>query len=132
MSLELKIEALTEAVIELTNAMREKTHATHVTTHAAPAPAPAPVASPAVFVPAPVVVAVPEPVPAAVVVPAPSFAAPFTDAKGLTEYCMRKYSELGPVKGGNIQAVLTSIGCKNLSEVTPDKYADFYTKVEAL
>jgi hypothetical protein len=127
-SLELLIENLTNAITGLTKVMYEST------AHATPAPRAAPTVAPAPVVPATPVVAVPEPVPAVVVPvpPAPSFAAPFTDSKGLTAYCMKKYGELGPVRGGNIQGVLTSIGCKNLSEVTPEKYAEFYTKVEAL
>ncbi len=91
---------------------------------AAPAPIPTPV------VPAAVPAAVPAPVtPTAV---APSGSAPFTDAKGLMAYVMSKYQALGPVKGGEIQGVLTALGHKNINELKPEQYGEFHTRVEAL
>jgi len=131
MTLEITISELTEAVNSVNEAIRNWT-AKMSEPRAVPAPAPAPAPEPA---PAPIPAPIPAPAPDPVFIPAPVtplLGAPFTDHKGLTEYCMRKYGELGPVKGGNIQAVLTEIGCKNLSEVTPDKYAAFFVKVEAL
>jgi len=97
---------------------------------AAPAPAPVPVAAtPA----APAVPAFAMPLPAAAPAPAPvGPAAPFTDGKGLMEYVMGKYRALGPVKGGMIQNVLSEIGCKNINEVQPAQYGEFYAKVEAI
>ena len=92
-------------------------------TPTAPAPAPAPA------VPAVPAFAMPLPAPA----PAPAApAAPFTDGKGLMEYVMGKYRALGPVKGGMIQNVLSEIGCKNINEVQPAQYGEFYAKVEAI
>ncbi len=90
---------------------------------AAPAPIPTP---------APVVVPAPAPAAATPTVVAPSGSAPFTDAKGLMEYVMSKYKALGPIKGGEIQGVLGSLGYKNINEVKPEQYGEFYTKVEAL
>lgn len=93
------------------------------------------------LVPAPVVAApapIPTPVPAAVPAPvtptavAPSGSAPFTDAKGLMAYVMSKYQALGPVKGGEIQGVLTALGHKNINELKPEQYGEFHARVEAL
>ena len=86
-----------------------------------PAPAPAPVQQ---YQPQPA----PVPNPYA---PAPT-GAPFTDGKGLMEYCMNKYKVLGPVKGGLIQQVLTELGCVNLATLQPAQYATFFAKVEAI
>ncbi len=47
-------------------------------------------------------------------------------------YCMEKYKALGPVKGGNIQTILLSMGLSNIKSLPADKYADFYARVEAL
>jgi len=115
-----------------------------------------PVPAPAVPVPAPAVPAIPVPVPAvpapavpapapavpvpAVPVPAvPAPAAPFAEGgfafpnnETLMNYVMRKYKELGPVKGGEIQGVLDTLGAKNINALRPDQYFDFFTKVEAL
>lgn len=89
----------------------------------AAAPAPEPVAAPA-----------PAPVAAPVVAPvaAPAGAVPFTDNKGLVAYMMDSYRTLGPIKGAEIQGVLSSVGKTNINEITPDLYATVYTAVEAL
>jgi hypothetical protein len=84
------------------------------------------VAAPAVT---PVAPAAPTPVAAPVVVEG---AAPFADAKGLMEYCMGKYRDLGPVKGSMIQNALVELGVANLSSLKVDQYAAFYAKVEAI
>ena len=81
--------------------------------------------------PAPVepVKATPAPTPA----PASAFPpAPFADHKALSVYVMGKYRSLGPVKGAQIQNVLSELGLKNINEVKPEQYAEFYAKVEAL
>ena len=122
MSLEARIEALTQAVIELTAKFEG---ALSVPPTAAPAPAPA--------APAPVAPAMPAP--PAFVAPAPAPAptgAPFSDSKGLIDYVMAAYKALGPQKGAQIQGVLTSIGYQNINDVKPEHYGALFTGVEAL
>ena len=133
MSLELKIEALTAAVIALTAKMESGT-----VTPAAPV-----VAAPVVAAPAPVAVA-PAPVVAAPVMPAPpafmappvvapvAAGAPFTDGKGLIDYVMSAYKALGAAKGANIQGVLVGMGYQNINDVKPEHYAALFAGVEAL
>ena len=144
MSLELKIEALTAAVIALTERMGSVPAVAWV-----PAPvaapvavqAPAPVAAPAMpampapptFAAIPAAVA-PAPVVAAPVAPAvasPS-SAPFSDGKGLIDYVMNAYKALGPQKGAQIQGVLTGMGYANINDVKPEMYGALYAGVEAL
>lgn len=48
------------------------------------------------------------------------------------QYVMAKYKALGPVKGGMIQSVLTSLGVTNINEVKPEQYAAFHAGVEAI
>lgn len=106
----------------------------------APAPAPAPAApAPAPAAPVPVAKA---PAPAAPPMPAPpSFAAPaapaptgapFSDGKGLIDYVMGAYKELGPQKGAQIQNVLTGLGYQNINDVKPEHYGQLHAGVEAL
>jgi hypothetical protein len=153
MSLELKIEALAQAVIALT----AKIEGINVTAAAPVAPAPAPVvqAAPAPVAaptPAPVVapvaaapVAAPAPVAAAPAMPAPpsfiaptpvaapaSTGAPFTDGKGLIDYVMSAYKALGPQKGAMIQNVLVNLGYQNINDVKPEHYGQLFAGVEAL
>jgi hypothetical protein len=138
MSLELKIEALTAAVIALTAKLESGT----VTPAAVPVVvAPAPVAAPVVVAPvaAPVVVAPVMPAPPAfmdapVAAPAPAafIVAPFTDGKGLIDYVMSAYKALGAAKGANIQGVLTGMGYQNINDVKPEHYAALFAGVEAL
>jgi hypothetical protein len=135
MSLELKIEALTAAVVALT----AKLESSNVAAPAPVAPAPAPVVQAA-----PVTVTVMDaPVAAAPAMPAPpTFAAPvaapaatgapFTDGKGLIDYVMGAYKALGPQKGAQIQGVLTGMGYQNINDVKPEHYAALHTGVEAL
>ena len=135
MSLELKIEALTAAVIALTAKMESGT----VTPAAVPVVA-APVAvapAPVVAAPAPVVAAPAMPAPpafmAAPVVAAPVAAgAPFSDGKGLIDYVMSAYKAMGPQKGAQIQSVLTGMGYQNINDVKPEHYAALHTGIEAL
>jgi len=134
--LETKIEALTQAVIALTEVIL-KIEAKET---AEPTPAPVVTApAPVVTAPAPVV----EVAPAAPVMPAaPTFEpvveapagvkAPFTDGKGLIEYVMSAYKEMGAEKGAKIQGVLTELGLQNVNELRPTEYDAFYTKVEEL
>jgi hypothetical protein len=132
MSLELKIEALTAAVIALT----AKLESSNVSAPAPVAPAPAPVVQAApVPVAAPVAAAPVMPAPPAFVAPAPAPAptgAPFSDGKGLIDYVMGAYKALGPQKGAQIQNVLTGMGYQNINDVKPEHYAALHTGVEAL
>lgn len=131
--LETKIEELTKAVIALTELIgkieAKETAAGSVASK--PAPVAAPIETPA---PAPVVEAAP------VMPAAPTFEpvveaagkAPFTDGKGLIDYVMTAYKEMGAEKGAKIQGVLTEMGLQNVNELRPTEYDAFYTKVEAL
>lgn len=147
MSLELKIEALTAAVIALTARMGSVAAPAAPAVEAAPfwptvaqavAQAPAPVAAPAMpapptFAAIPAAVA-PAPVVAAPVVPvlASPSSAPFSDGKGLIDYVMNAYKALGPQKGAQIQGVLTGMGYANINDVKPEMYGALYAGVEAL
>ena len=141
MSLELKIEALTAAVIALTARMDNVPAAAQ-----APAPvaapvavqAPAPVAAPAMPAP-PTFAAIPAAVAPAPVVAAPVAPvtaspsnAPFSDGKGVIDYVMNAYKALGPQKGAQIQGVLTGMGYANINDVKPEMYGALYAGVEAL
>ena len=93
----------------------------------APAPTPAPAPAPApVAMPAPPMFAAPAPAPATVA------AAPFTDVKGMIDYVMGVYRELGPQKGALIQNVLTGLGYQNINDVTPEHYSALFQGVEQL
>ena len=129
MSLELKIEALTAAVVALTAKLEagNVAVAAPVAQAVEPAPAPVVVAAPA---PAPAMPAPPTFVPPAPA-PAPT-GAPFSDGKGLIEYVMAAYKALGPQKGAQIQTVLTNLAYTNISDVKPEHYAALYAGVEAL
>ena len=137
MSLELKIEALTAAVIALT----AKLESSNVAPAAPVAPAPAPVVQAAPVVvsvvdtPAPAAPAMPAP--PAFVAPAPvaapvSAGAPFSDGKGLIDYVMASYKALGAAKGAHIQNVLTGLGYQNINDVKPEHYGALFAGVEAL
>jgi hypothetical protein len=141
MSLEAKIEALTQAVVALT----AKLESTNVAAPAPVAQAPAPVVAPAPVlktaeesarIAAPVAAAPAMPTPPAFVVPAPAAAAPsgapFADPKGLIDYVMNAYKALGPQKGAQIQGVLTGLGYQNINDVKPEHYGQLFAGVEAL
>jgi hypothetical protein len=141
MSLELKIEALTAAVVALT----AKLESSNVSAPAPVAPAPTPVvqAAPAAQYATPGGGPVPAPLTTAPVMPAPpTFAAPaaapaptgapFSDSKGLIDYVMGAYKALGPQKGAMIQNVLTGMGYQNINDVKPEHYATLFAGVEAL
>ena len=128
MSLELKIEALTAAVIALT----AKLESNNVAPAAPVAPAPAPVVQVAPMVAAP---AMPAPPAFVALAPAPAFAAagaPFSDGKGLIDYVMASYKALGAAKGSQIQNVLTGLGYQNINDVKPEHYGALFAGVEAL
>ena len=139
MSLELTIEALTAAVIALTAKMESGT--------VTPAHAPVAVKQVQVVAPLPVLEAAPAPAPvmampappafmaAPVAVPAPvavAAGAPFTDPKGLIDFVMTSYKNLGPAKGAGIQGVLTGLGYQNINDVKAEHYAALFSGIEAL
>jgi len=136
MSLETKIEALTQAVIALT----AKLESSNVAPAAPVAPAPAPVvqAAPVVAAPlaqAPAMPAAPvftAPVIAAPVAAPAATGAPFSDGKGLIDYVMASYKTLGSAKGAQIQSVLTGLGYQNINDVKPEHYGALFAGVEAL
>lgn len=139
MSLEAKIEALTQAVVALTAKLESSNVAAPAPVAQAPiaTPAPAPVAAPvAAPAPAPVAAAPAMPAPPAFVAPAApapvAGGAPFSDPKGLIDYVMNAYKALGPQKGAQIQGVLTSLGYQNINDVKPEHYGALHSGVEAL
>ena len=133
MSLEAKIELLTEAVTRLIDALNSQTT---IVAPSAPAPQPQPVKEVTV-VPAP---AAPTPAPAmpappvfvAPVVEAAPTGAPFTDGKGLIDYVMSAYKAMGAEKGARIQNVLVSLGYQNINDVKPEHYGALFQGIEAL
>ena len=140
MSLEAKIEALTQAVTALTARLESVNVAAPAPVAQAPiaTPAPAPVAAP-LAQPAPVAApAMPAPpafvAPALATAPVPQAAgtAPFSDPKGLIDYVMNAYKSLGPQKGAQIQGVLTQLGYQNINDVKPEHYGALHSGVEAL
>lgn len=140
--LEVKIEQLTAAVIELTKVMQSQaaTPQAPVASVVAEVPTP-PVAAPAAQVEVPVpttpapaaaAAAAPEmPAPPAVATQAPA-GAPFTDVSGMIQYVMGAYKALGPQKGAEIQAVLTGLGYQNINEVKPEHFGALFAGIEAL
>lgn len=137
MSLEAKIEALTAAVVALTDRMNGQQASTVVPPIVAAAPQ-APVAAPPSLPAASAPVAAPmqPPMPAAPsfvpqAAPAP-MAAPFTDAKGMLDYVMATYKALGQAKGAKIQGVLQSMGVANINDVPANQYGALFAAVEAL
>lgn len=136
--LEVKIEELTKAVIALTELIGKieagKTVQPGIAVEVKPeivqkmkAGA---VVTPVVAA-APVMPAAPTFEPVVEAAPAAN-AAPFTDGKGLIDYVMTIYKELGPEKGAKIQGVLSEMGLQNVNELRPTEYDAFYAKVEAL
>ena len=148
MSLEAKIEALTQAVVALTAKLESANVAAPAPVAQAPAPvvAPAPLVQPAAAAPVSVIPTNPVssqpaapamPAPPAFVAPAPAAApvasgAPFTDGKGLIDYVMGAYKALGPQKGAQIQGVLTGLGYQNINDVKPEHYGALFQGVEQL
>ena len=141
MSLEAKIEALTQAVQALTAQLQSS----NVAPAAPIVQAPAPLAPPVVAVPVSVTPTSPVPSqPAAPVMPpAPSFlpsataapassGAPFSDGKGLIDYVMASYKAPGPQKGAQIQNVLVGLGYQNINDIKPEHYGALFQGVEQL
>ncbi len=141
MSIESKIEALTAAVIALTQVIAASPQPTVVgTLRTDNLPLPVPTAAAQVVAPpvaAPVAAAMPAlPTFAVPTVPvveaAPVAKAPFVDIKGLIFWIMEQYKALGPVKGAQIQNVLAGLGVSNVNDVPADKFLALYQGVEAL
>jgi len=57
---------------------------------------------------------------------------PFSDSKGLIDYVMKAYKEMGVQKGAEIQKVLVAAGYQNINDVRPESYYSIYHGVEAL
>ena len=131
MSLEAKIDALTAAVVALTAKM-EASNVAPAAPVVNPVAAPVPVAVVAAPVPAPAPVMPPPPAFMAPAPVAPVAAAPFSDQKGLIDYVMNSYKALGPIKGAEIQKVLTGLGYGNINDVKPEHYGALFQGVEAL
>ena len=139
MSIEQTLESINAGIQQLVAGQQQllaalnTPQATHVQIPAPPpipqapvqAAAPIPQQSPA-YVPAPQ-----NPTPSAPALPG-NAAAPFSDAKGLMDYAMQKYQQLGPVKGGMIQSILMGMNTPNINMLQPAQYAEFYSKVEAI
>ena len=99
-----------------------------------PAPvtvAPTPMPAPPVFT-APVAVPVPVAAPVGVSAPATLEKAPFDNAKGLIDFVMGMYKQLGPQKGAGIQGVLTGLGYSNINDISPAHYDALYAGVKGL
>jgi hypothetical protein len=117
--LEVKIEQLTAAINKLIEVMQTPSAPV---VQAAPAPVvPVVQAVPTLAAPAPVVQAAPV-----------ASAAPFSDTSGMIQYVMSAYKALGPTKGADIQAVLTSLGYQNINEVKPEHFGALFSGIEAL
>jgi len=130
MSLEVKIETLTVAILELIKTLDKGAALTTVAptpspeAYVAPAPvAAAPVAATPVMPPPPVFTSAPT---------APASALPFSDSTSLVSYVMGVYRQIGAAKGAGIQNVLASLGAANLTDVKPEQYAAFHAGIEAL
>lgn len=142
MSLEAKIEALTQVMTRIAVALESANVAPVEQVVQAPqpvvqapvivaAPAPAPVAAPAPVMPAAPTFIVPASMAAPASVAAP-VGAPFNDGKGLIEYVMTAYKAMGAEKGAQIQGVLSTLGYSNINDVKPEHYSALYAGVEAL
>ena len=136
MSLEAKIELLTEAVTRLIDAINGQTT---IVAPTAPAPQVQPVKEVEVVqvveqVVAPTLApAMPAPpVFVAPVVKAQPTGAPFTDGKGLIDYVMGAYKQMGAEKGARIQNVLMSLNYSNINDVKPEHYGALFHGIEAL
>lgn len=134
MSLELKIENLTVAINTLIDSINKQGIRAPI----------APVIAPVVAAPVAVVAPVAAPIAAPVMPAAPTFdipqaitqipqnGAPFTDPKGLIDFVMTSYKNLGPAKGAGIQGVLTGLGYQNINDVKAEHYAALFCGIESL
>lgn len=135
MSLEAKIEALTEAINRAVALFPQNSAAVPAMTATVPQPMPAPAPTPAPVqqaAPAPAMPPLPNFMAQPQAAPAPAAGAPFTDGKGLVEYVMGAYKTLGPEKGAQIQTILVGLGYDNINNVKPEHYPALFQGVEAL
>ena len=151
MSLEAKIELLTEAVTRLIDAINGQTTIVAPTAPAPQVPQVKEVAAPlVVLTPSATVMGQLEPAQAAPAVASPSkempappvfvapvveaqpTGAPFTDGKGLIDYVMGAYKQMGAEKGARIQNVLMSLNYSNINDVKPEHYGALFQGIEAL
>lgn len=134
MSLEAKIELLTEAVTRLIDALNAQQ--TVIVAPSAPAPQVAQVKEATPVQEVVQVAAAPAmPAPPVFVAPVVEVAptgAPFTDGKGLIDYVMSAYKAMGAQKGAGIQNVLVSLGYQNINDVKPEHYGALFRGIEAL
>lgn len=134
MSLEAKIELLTEAVTRLIDALNAQQ--TVIVAPSAPAPQVAQVKEATPVQEVVQVAAAPAmPAPPVFVAPVVEVAptgAPFTDGKGLIDYVMSAYKAMGAQKGAGIQNVLVSLGYQNINDVKPEHYGALFQGIEAL
>ena len=134
MSLEAKIELLTEAVTRLIDALNAQQ--TVIVAPSAPAPQVAQVKEATPVQEVVQVAAAPAmPAPPVFVAPVVEVAptgAPFTDGKGLIDYVMSAYKAMGAQKGAGIQNVLVSLNYNNINDVKPEHYGALYQGIEAL
>jgi phosphoribosylformylglycinamidine (FGAM) synthase PurS component len=117
---------------------------------------PAPVAQAVAPAPAPVVQAPPVPMPempavvqavAANAMPAPPVfqqpvapalaqpsgnTSPFSNIQDLTQYVLDTYKAIGPAKGSGIQKILSDLNYRNINDIRPEHWGDFYAGIEAL
>lgn len=141
MSIEMKIESLTDALNKLTSVvevMIASQKPSPVTQALAPIVQPA---APVVVASAPVLQPVAAPVVQALPVTAPSFisapvastpAVPFNDTKSLIVYVTEAYKTMGPEKGARISDIMAHFKYTNISDVQPEHYGQFYQAVEQL
>lgn len=134
MSLEAKIELLTEAVTRLIDALNAQQ--TVIVAPSAPAPQVVQIKEATSVQEVVQVAAAPAmPAPPVFVAPVVEVAptgAPFTDGKGLIDYVMSAYKAMGAQKGAGIQNVLVSLGYQNINDVKPEHYGALFQGIEAL
>lgn len=129
MTIESDLQSIAIAVANIQNLLEELVAVK--ATQGARAPAVEPAPAPA----APAAPAVPDFMQEAAQAPAAPAAgpkAPFENGKELIDYCKSKYVDLGPVKGSQIQSILTAMGVANVPSLPADRYDEFFAKVEAL
>ena len=134
MSLEAKIELLTEAVTRLIDALNAQQ--TVIVAPSAPAPQVVQIKEATSVQEVVQVAAAPAmPAPPVFVAPVVEVAptgAPFTDGKGLIDYVMSAYKQMGAEKGARIQNVLMSLNYSNINDVKPEHYGALFQGIEAL
>ena len=140
MSIESEIRNLSEVIEKLISLIgNQQPVAAPAPVVEAPKPAPvveAPKPAPVVEAPKPVAMPAPPvfetPAPVAEAMKAQQESVPFSDGKGLIDYVMKAYKEMGVQKGAGIQKVLVECGYQNINDVRPESYYSIYQGVEAL